>query len=233
MGVRLAVLDGDDTLWSTEVLYDEARQAAGRIVAGVGVDPLEWEAIERKLDVENVARFGFSSERFPTSCVEAYRAIGSPTLPAVEAEVRRAAESVFSAPAPLVPKARAVLEALAASHQLVLMTKGDAEVQRRRLETSGLGDLFADVEIVLEKGHDHFSRLLTRFGASAAVSWSIGNSWRSDIEPALAAGLRAVWIDAHVWEYEQHRPPSSDHPGLVMASALADVPELIEAALVG
>ncbi len=233
MGERLAVFDGDDTLWSTEPLYDAARQAAGRIVAGAGIDPERWEAVERRLDVENVARFGFSSSRFPTSCVEAYRAVAEPSLPAVESEVRRAADAAFKAPAPLVPNARGVLDALAGSYRLVLLTKGDAEVQRQRLEASGLGDLFSHVVIVLEKGHDHFSRLLTRFGASAGVSWSIGNSWRSDIEPALAAGLRAVWIDAHVWEYEQHRPPSAGHPGLVVASALAEVPELIEAALVG
>ncbi|MEJ7765400.1 MAG: HAD family hydrolase [Acidimicrobiales bacterium] len=232
MGAQLAVFDGDDTLWLTELLYDEARQAARRIVAAAGADPVRWEAVERRLDVENVARFGFSAERFPTSCVEAYRAVASPLLPAVEVEVRLAAEAVFTAPAPLVPDARAVLEALAASHRLVLLTKGDADVQRQRLETSGLGDLFADVEIVLEKGHAHFSSLLSRFGASPSLSWSIGNSLRSDIEPALAAGLRAVWIDADVWEYERHRPGRPDHPGLLVASALAEVPELIEAALV-
>jgi len=233
MGARLAVFDGDDTLWLTEPLYNDARRAAGRVVARAGVDPEQWEALERTLDVEKVARLGFSVLRFPTSCVEAYRILAGSPSQEIGIKVRRAAESVFSALAPAVPGARLALERLESSYRLVLLTKGDAEVQRRRVAASGLSDLFDAVEIVVEKGHDHFTSLLRRFDASPEVSWSIGNSWRSDIEPALAAGLRAVWIDAPVWEYEQHRPPGPDHPRLVVASALGQVPAAIEQALVG
>jgi len=233
MGARLAVFDGDDTLWWTEPLYDEARRAAGRVVARAGVDPQAWDQLERRLDVENVARLGFSQQRFPTSCVEAYRALASPPSLAVEVAVHRAASAVFASPAPPAPGARAVLEALAGPYHLVLLTKGDAEVQHRRVGESGLSDLLDTVEVVVEKGHGHFTELLQRFGASPEVSWSIGNSWRSDIEPALAAGLRAVWIDAPVWEYERHTPGAAGHLRLTVAHALDEVPAAIEAALVG
>lgn len=233
MGKPLAVLDGDDTLWWTEPLYDDARRAAGRVVARAGIDPDRWERLERTLDVENVALLGFSPSRFPTSCVEAYRALASPPSLAVEKAVLRAASAVFRAPAARAPSARPVLDALVRSYRLVLLTKGDDAVQRRRVEASGLADLLDVVEIVVEKGRGHFASLVQRFGASPSASWSIGNSWRSDIEPALASGLHAVWIDAHVWEYERHGPAVADHPRLVVARSLDEVPAAIEAALVG
>src|ERR1700722_1035885 len=66
------VFDGDDTLWSTEQLYDEARSRARRIVSDAGIDGAAWEERERQIDVRNVAKFGFSTTRFPTSCVQAY-----------------------------------------------------------------------------------------------------------------------------------------------------------------
>ena len=71
----MVIFDGDDTLWSTEPLYDDARAAAAEIVERAGLDAGEWERLERDIDVQNVQRFGLSSERFPTSCVEAYQTL--------------------------------------------------------------------------------------------------------------------------------------------------------------
>jgi FMN phosphatase YigB (HAD superfamily) len=54
----------------------------------------------------------------------------------------------------------------------------------------------------------------------------VGNSLRSDILPAIEAGLQAVWIDAHVWDYE--RTSVSDAPADCPAlSRLADIPKVV------
>ena len=60
------VFDGDDTLWNTERLYDAARAKARHVVEKAGLDGARWEELERRIDVENVAHLGFSTERFPT-----------------------------------------------------------------------------------------------------------------------------------------------------------------------
>jgi putative hydrolase of the HAD superfamily len=107
--VIAVIFDGDDTLWATEPLYDRARAEAREIVSRAGLDGARWEELERRLDVENVDAMGYSPDRFPTSCVQAYEqgclATGARPDHEVAQLVRRAAASVFDADAPLVPGA--------------------------------------------------------------------------------------------------------------------------------
>lgn len=213
---RAIVFDGDDTLWETEALYDDARQQAREIVEASGLDGARWEELERRMDVENVDRFGHSVSRFPTSCVEAYESLcsasGRDSDPAVRADIERAARTVFDRPAPLVPRARETLTALRArGFRLALLTKGDRELQRRRVEDSGLGPLFDIVEIVDVKTPETISSVLARLGVPASSALSVGNSVRSDVLPSLEAGVQPVWVDARVWEYERTHDPLPDH----------------------
>lgn len=213
--VRGIVFDGDDTLWSTEELYDRARQDARTIVAATGLDGARWEEIERRLDVENVRRFGHGVTRFPTSCVEAYEALcraeEQPVDAAVSAAVDRAARQVFSEAAPLLAGARETLAELRARDvRLALLTKGEPAVQRGRLEQSGLAPYFDVVEIVDRKTPETIVRVLQRLGVDPEEALSVGNSIRSDVLPSLEAGVQPVWVDAHVWEYEREHERIDD-----------------------
>ena len=214
-GAGVVIFDGDDTLWATEMLYDRARSDAAEIVAAAGLPANLWEEIERKLDVANVTRFGLSRRRFPTSCVEAYHRVAASSDMTVsdtlERRIRAAAESVFRAAAPTVPGARRVLTAIRRHYRTVLLTQGEPEVQRHRIATSGLVDLFDAVEIVDTKQPSVFAATLTAMAAEPSASWMVGNSVRSDINPAIASGMNAIWVDAHVWEHERScRLVSSD-----------------------
>jgi putative hydrolase of the HAD superfamily len=227
------VFDGDDTLWSTEQLYDEARSAAAAVVFEAGLNATEWDSLERRIDVENVAAFGHTAERFPTSCVQAYyelcrEARRTPDI-SVAQRVREAARSVFTRRAPLVAGAIETLSAFRArGHRLALLTKGDEAVQEQRIEQSGLRPYFDLVRIVPEKSPDVIKAVVASLGVDARSAWMVGNSVRSDVLPALEAGLRAVWIDAHVWEYER----SHDHlvdDRVFTIRQLGDLPEVIAA----
>jgi putative hydrolase of the HAD superfamily len=205
---RAIVFDGDDTLWRTEQLYDDARGRARRVVEEAGNDGARWEELERRLDVENVEQYGHSLERFPTSCVQAYEVVcrehGRPADPAVSAAVDAAARAVFEREAPLLPHARETLAELRArGFRLALLTKGDSRLQRRRIEQSGLAPFFDLVEVVDQKTPEAIRSVLDRLGVDANFVLSVGNSIRSDVVPSLDAGVRPVWIDAHVWEYER------------------------------
>jgi putative hydrolase of the HAD superfamily len=202
------LFDGDDTLWITEPLYDHARSRARSVVESTGINGLRWERDERKLDIANVKRLGYSLSRFPQSCVEAYEqrcaAEGQPVQSDVLERVREAAQTAFTAIAPLMPAARETLTELAdRGFRLALITKGDRGLQRRRIEQSGLAPFFDVIEIVDAKTPDVIESVLDRLDVPAEAAISVGNSLRSDVLPSLAAGVKPVWIDAHVWEHER------------------------------
>jgi len=226
--MALVVFDGDDTLWSTEPLYDEARDACRSIVAAQGLDGAAWEAAERAIDVRNVAAMGLRPSRFPASCVQAYLAVGGASR-TVEEAIRRTASQVFDRKAAVLPGVPAVLVHLKHTHRLVLLSKGDPEVQAKRLADSELAEVFSQVFVVDHKDERSFSAVLAADGRPASRSWSVGNSLPSDINPALKLGMRAVWIDTHVWDHE--RRETEPLPGVLhRVSSLLEVPRLVGAA---
>lgn len=226
---RLLIFDGDDTLWATEHLYDAARNNVRSLVAEHGLNPDEWETIERQRDVENVAVHGMSAHRFPTSCVEALDEVAGRAGHVIPSTFRdlvwREAESVFTARPHPMPAVREVLEVLASEYVMVLLTKGDPAIQARRVDDSGLRHLFVDVEVVAEKLPSTFTALARRSNVRPEDATSIGNSLASDIRPAVEAGLHAIWIDAHVWEYERDRSDQGTVPDSVqIVGSLRDLP---------
>ena len=230
-GHGLVVLDGDDTLWVVESLYDEARAQARLVVDGAGYDGADWERRERAIDVANVERLGFSLERFPRSCVEAFEQVAlpsDPNRPAVSNQIRSIAAQVFLEPAPLVPGVEEILCELGAHWKLALLTQGDVDVQKRRVVESGLESLFDKISIVPRKDLHEFNGVLSAVAEPVFRAWSVGNSYASDILPALQLGMSAVWVDAHVWEYER-RPASGPNEAdrLFKAERLSQVPEII------
>ena len=132
------VFDGDDTLWQTERLYDEARDRAREVIAGAGLNDAEWDQLQRTIDVESVAVLGFDPQRFPTSCLQAYERVcalaGVAAVNDVKTRIRSAAMMVFSADPPLMPGVHETLAYLKGhGARLALLTKGDFAVQERRM----------------------------------------------------------------------------------------------------
>jgi len=194
---------------------------------------VKWEELERRTDIDNVVVHGHTTERFPTSCVQAYEELceieGRSLSSSIAGRILLAAQSVFERDAPVVPRARETLERLRGrGARLALLTKGDPQVQEHRLKSSGLHDLFDVIQIVQEKSPDAIRAVVARLRVGLGSAWMVGNSVRSDILPALAAGLRAVWIDAYVWEYERTHDYLVDDR-FVRARNLAEIPDLIVA----
>lgn len=225
------IFDGDDTLWSSEQLYDDARSRVRALVSESGLDGARWEERERVVDVENVAKFRYSVQRFPNSCVQAYEELcpgnGRPFDQSIAEKILKTAQSVFESDPPLVPGARETLALLRSrGARLALLTKGDHDLQWRRVERSGLREFFHVIRIVPEKTPEIIREVVAALGVGTGSAWMVGNSMRSDVVPAMSAGLRAVRIPAHVWEHER----THDHlapDGVITTSHLVDVPALI------
>ena len=107
------------------------------------------------------------------------------------------------------------LTELGTRHQLLMLTKGAPEEQQRKIDASMLGPHFAHVHVVAEKDVDTYRWLLRTHDLPADSSWMIGNSPKSDIVPARAAGLRAVYIpNANTWALE-HTELDADDAGIL------------------
>lgn len=226
------VFDGDDTLWRVEHLYDRAREQAAAIAAETGIEPVHWSQIQREIDVANVPKFGLSRFRFPQSSASAYERAAVEMGVCVDDEVKRrieaASAAVFETAAPLMPGVFEVLDELAETYRLALLTQGDRIVQNRRIADSGLADRFEIVRIVGYKDEQSFSALLDELGSASTNAWSVGNSIPSDINPALRAGMTAVWIDAYVWAHERREVPQSSDRIVVCDSLRALPAALVE-----
>lgn len=230
---EVLVFDGDDTLWFVEALYDGARASARLLVERAGLDGEKWETFQRSIDVKNVERLGLSPNRFPTSCLEAYREVAKLANTAVddalEREIADASAQVFHEAAPLASGAIEVLSELNANFRLALLTKGHPTIQERRVTQSGLRGFFEVVSIVPMKDEAAFEAVLSSLHLNPRDAWSIGNSIPSDIKPAVRLGMSAVWIDAHVWEHEL-RDQELGEGRVIEVGTLHEVPDALRQA---
>jgi putative hydrolase of the HAD superfamily len=231
----IIVFDGDDTLWATEALYDDARHRSADLVAAVGLDPVRYEKLQQRIDVANFDRYGLSPVRFPTSSREAYEKLaaesGAPVSGSVAEEIYQASARVFDVAAPVDPHAQDTLRKLRDVYRLVVLTKGDVAIQRRRVDDSGLVPLLDAACIVEAKNAAVFTATLRELRSDPRSSWSVGNSYGSDVVPAVAAGMRAVWIDAHVWAHERSLSELDlvgHEPNVFVADGLNEVPAILE-----
>ncbi len=233
---QVIIFDADDTLWYTAPSYTQVLDECQALVAQAGLSGEEWRKRHVQLDVSLTATMHLSRRQFPlaarTAAVQLMEEAGFAVDPALADRVEALARSVFSKPLPLLPGVEAALTRLRRQgHHLVLLTKGDYGVQAPRIVDSGLALHFAELRIVKEKSPELFSRIAQKAGVAPADCWSVGNSLPSDINPALACGMRAVWIDADVWAYERRETvPRSG--ALIRANRITELPILLGAQMV-
>ena len=204
---RVAVFDGDDTLWDTQELYDAAKREFFDLLGALGHEPDAVAAKFAEIDVAKVHQLGFSRRRFPISMRETYEffctMIGEEGRPEVAGRVTAIAEAVFQQTPTVRPDTREALAVLDPYYFLVLFTAGDEEIQWARVRQSGLERHFDRVRVVPQKSEEAWASLLSAEAICGAAAWSVGNSVRSDINPALKLGLRCVLVPGGGWEFER------------------------------
>jgi putative hydrolase of the HAD superfamily len=108
--------------------------------------------------------------------------------------IRSFAHQIADHPIEILAGVPETLEYLGERHHLIMMTKGNLTEQSGKVERSGLKEYFSAVEIVAEKDETIYRSAIAKYALSADTTWMVGNSPKSDINPALAAGLHAVFI---------------------------------------
>ena len=200
--------DADDTLWQNEQFFKLTEARFAELLADYA--PAE-DLASRLLAFEkrNLQAYGYGIKGFTLSMIETAIEITGGRVPApVIGAILAAGREMLSHPVETLPHVRETLTALAGSYRLVLITKGDLFDQERKLAQSGLGDLFDAVEIVSEKDARTYERLFLRHGDGPGRSMMVGNSLKSDILPAIAAGSWAVHVPhALTWALEHAEAP--------------------------
>jgi putative hydrolase of the HAD superfamily len=201
-GLTLFV-DADDTLWENNIYFEAIVADYVALTERHGCAPEAARAKLIEVERERVGRFGYGISNFQASLELACRTLvgdeaagGTPAIAGLCASLRRRAGAHMA-------EVSATLRTLAGRHRVVLLTKGDGDDQMGKVARSGLRRHLHQVDIVPEKDTDAYRDVLRRHGADPSRAWMVGNSPKSDIVPALAAGLGAVFIPhAATWSLE-------------------------------
>ena len=189
------IFDADDTLWHNNVLFENVIQRYFDWLAHPTLDRAQLRAVLAEVELANARAGGYGARAFLRNLAETFeKLMAKPVSPAQAAELEVLAEALLRHDIELMPEVPAVLGELGGRHDLYLLTKGDAQEQQRKVDASGLAGHFLAVHIVPEKEPAVYREVAALHGLDPASTWMIGNSPRSDILPARAAGMNAVYI---------------------------------------
>lgn len=224
-------IDLDDTLMWNEVTYNRPTwdfieyltAVFHNRICSIGIIAELHEKINVSLRAEINPRtgtpYGCSCDSFPESLVRTYRILcdkGFGTFD--EAVAKKCREIGRMAFAPenytklgLVPGAKETLDFLTRRHHMVLVTKGEGWVQENKINALNLKRWFHDIRVVDHKGMGVYYDILESLRAAAGKRKSqytarntvaVGNSFSSDIAPALDLGMNALFIPCPTWKAE-------------------------------
>lgn len=206
------IIDCDDTLWENNRFFLDAHVKFVDLMAGRGHDRAKADSLLLRLEMENVPRYGYGAMSQARSMADVYRLFEPVPDEAVLAEIDAIGRAVFSHPVCMLPGVEDTLPRLSERYRMVMFTKGNPDEQLGKIEKSPVKEYFSHVKCVPEKDPDTFRRVLEEFGMAPHETWMIGDSPRSDIMPALANGVKSVYIPfSMTWALEHQELPESEH----------------------
>ncbi len=217
------LIDADDTLWENNIYFERVIRMTQERLEPFGIDPGIFREHLNATERRHIPIHGYGTENFTRSLVETSEFfLTEDAREDLVARVREDALAIMRHPIEILPGVQETLTYLASRHALYLVTKGDPAEQSRKIEASGLRRHFIKIEILADKNQQVFRNLLAKHGWNPLRTWMIGNSPRSDINPAIAAGIKAVYIPhPHTWILEHDEPV--DHPNVISVERFADL----------
>jgi len=201
---RVIGFDADDTLWHNEVIFERVHERYRTLLQRFH----DAGTVDRTLfatEMRNLELYGYGIKGFALSAIETAIDLSNGEISAEEIRtLLELARDMMQHPVEVLDGAQEVLQQTAATHRLLLITKGDLRDQERKLAKSALASFFAGVEIVSEKNEAAYLSILRRYAVRAEDFVMVGNSLKSDILPVLALGAAAVHIPYPLtWAYER------------------------------
>ena len=198
------IFDADDTLWENNVYFERAFDEFVEFLGHSTLAPAEVRNVLDEIELVNRETHGYGALNFGRNMRQCYERLAEREISQSDLDrVMSFAERILEQPLELIDGVRETIEELAARHELILFTKGHPEEQKFKIDVSGLAPYFRHTAIVKEKDPASFRGLVGECGLALERAWMIGNSPRSDINPALEIGLGAVYIPhPRTWSLE-------------------------------
>jgi putative hydrolase of the HAD superfamily len=218
------IFDADDTLWENNIYFEEAFDHFCEYLNHSSLTPDQIRAVLDEIEITNVKLHGYGSKNFARNlqvCLQhlAERQVGEADLKIVE----EFAHAILDRPMELIDGVQETVAKLSERHSLTIFTKGDLDEQQIKVDRSGLAKYFQHTAIVKEKNRESYLKLAQEQGFDHPHTWMIGNSPKSDINPALAAGLNAVYVPhPRTWSLEKEDVPD-EHPRLLRVGKISEL----------
>ena len=204
------IIDADDTLWENNIYFEDAFDNFVKFLGHPELTGADVREHLNVIEIENAKTFGYGSVSFGRNLVECLHQLSTRPVTAKDKEaVREFAHVLLDHPMVILPQVEETLDYLAGKYELTMFTKGSQAEQVAKVERSGLARYFAHVEVTKEKHRAAYHGLTEMRGMERERAWMVGNSPKSDINPALEAGLNAAYVPhARTWvlEREELRP---------------------------
>ena len=199
------IVDADDTLWENNIYFERAFAEFVRFLGHSSLAAAEIRSVLDEIEMANARIHGYGSLNYGKNLKQCYRRLAEREIR--EDDLRTVmgfAERILECPTEVIEGVPETLQYLAGRHDLTLFTKGHPEEQKLKIDRSGLGGYFRHTAIVREKDAAAYRRLVEERSMPPGDTWMVGNSPKSDINPALEAGLNAVFVPhAFTWELEK------------------------------
>ncbi len=213
-GAQTLLIDADDTLWENNIYFERAIANFISFLNHHEYTPQQVREVLNEVERESIVRHGYGLISFINSLTDTFERLSvEPLTPALHETIHGFARTIAEHPVEIIAGVAETLKYLCGRHHLILLTKGDFTEQSGKIERSGLKDYFAAVEIVAEKNEPAYRGIVAKYELSREMTWMVGNSPKSDINPALAAGLNAVFVPhGNTWilEHEEICAPAEE-----------------------
>ncbi len=207
------LIDADDTLWENSIYFDRAFEQFVELLDHSHLAAAEIREVLDQIELENSRTHGYGSANFGRNLQSCFRKLTQRRYDDLDLQkVMDLTRQILNQPVELIDGVEETLAYLADRHSLTLFSKGHPEEQHMKVEKSGLSGFFEGCRIVKEKNAAAYRELVDEKKMDPAATWMVGNSPKSDINPALAAGLAAVLVpNENTWSLEREElPPPSE-----------------------
>ena len=222
------LVDADDTLWENNIYFEEAFAQFVDFLDHSTLDAQQVRAVLDEIELANSRIHGYGSLNFARNLQQCYQKLAERDIRPEDLEtVKGFALRILEQPLVLIEGVEETLAELSRRHDLTLFTKGHPDEQRMKIDRSGLGRYFRHTAIVKEKDRASYEALVRERGLDPRRTWMIGNSPKSDINPALEAGLNAVFVPhARTWTLERTRLRRPGPGRLLVVDRFSDLLEI-------
>ena len=220
MARHTLLIDADDTLWENNIFFEKTIDHFITQLEHLGYTREYIRHILNETERRNIRQHGYGVRSFRRSLEDTYMKLaGNSARREMVKEIERMAAELEATPPHILDGVPETLAYLAKHHRLILLTKGEPAEQAAKVERSGLQSYFDAIEIVLEKTSEIYDRMIEQFKIVKSHGWMVGNSPRSDINPALQSGLNAVFIPhSSTWELEKAEVESGTGKLLILST---------------